>query len=187
MSKVTAPVGVVSRTATSRTRAAGAPCRSQTTMSFTASGSPSTWATRLPSGSLRTQPLTPIRSASCWASHRNATPWTRPEARTWTAVVLMAPSWFIGADGPVRETGAWPGMCRLQEIAATVSPPPETAALQDAAGRVRRRVGVGGHDLLHTSDDGLGLGDGRPGELDGGGHQGPEVRFGELEPRVGGE
>src|SRR5213595_23446 len=90
MSNLRAPLGCASLTETFLTEAYDGPWRHHSAIASTASSSPSTWAATEPSGSLRTQPVTPSRSASCTAYHRNATPWTRPVTRTVTALVMTA-------------------------------------------------------------------------------------------------
>src|SRR6187551_1481800 len=85
MSNPRAPVGCASVTATSRTDAYDGPWRHHSTIASTAVASPSTCAATEPSGSLRTQPATPRRAASCTAYHRNDTPCTRPVTLSVTA------------------------------------------------------------------------------------------------------
>src|SRR3954469_1334874 len=85
MPNALAPVGRAPVTATFRTDAYDGPCRHHAIMASTAASSPSTCAATDPSGSLRTHPVTPSRSASCAAYHRKETPCTRPVTFTVTA------------------------------------------------------------------------------------------------------
>jgi hypothetical protein len=58
------------------------PRRQNSTISSTASGSPSKTASTAPSGVLRTQPVTPAASARRLVVSRKKTPWTRPLTTT---------------------------------------------------------------------------------------------------------
>ncbi len=91
-----APSSGASPTVTRSTRAYAGPVRHQSTSS--PARSPSKCPATEPSGSLRTQPVTPSRSACRWVSHRNETPWTRPEILTVSA---------MGPMMPVRPRSGW--------------------------------------------------------------------------------
>ena len=68
--KAVSPAGVDSVASTPSTRAPGGPVRHHPARPRPAPGSPSNQAATEPSGSLRTQPRTPWRSASSWHAHR---------------------------------------------------------------------------------------------------------------------
>src|SRR5207237_1776489 len=67
------------------TFADGGPRWSFAIIASTAASSPSTCASTRPSGQLRTQPLTPITSASSRTQSRKNTPCTRPVTLAWRA------------------------------------------------------------------------------------------------------
>jgi hypothetical protein len=150
-SKPDSPSGGSGSTSSPETEALPGPARQKSTSADTASRGPSNTASTDPSPQLRTQPLTPRRSASRRVLSRKNTPCTRPVART---RLRTGDSAIGGYGSPMASTRATGTLAAELEAAGGVSAPASaTARLRDVLATALRH----GREELAKRRSGYGL------------------------------